>query len=135
MRLFCWYCHSSVTSELPEDSVFRAIAVCPECLEKSSENTNHPANFNRGPFLNSKVWSTADIKRQGDKFEHMGRVWQCIAEDQNVKPGILCIARGYTTGENNEQGWKASIAGFDHLSKNRWLCGNGRVWICVAVEV
>jgi hypothetical protein len=33
MRYFCWCCHKSVTSELPEDSVIRALLVCPECIE------------------------------------------------------------------------------------------------------
>jgi len=34
MRYFCWFCRESVTSELPHDSVIRAILVCPECVEK-----------------------------------------------------------------------------------------------------
>lgn len=42
MKLFCWYCHKSVSTELPDDTLFRAIAVCPECIEKSSEAENHP---------------------------------------------------------------------------------------------
>lgn len=33
MRLFCWYCKKSVSSELGDDAVFRAIAICPECIE------------------------------------------------------------------------------------------------------
>jgi len=37
MRLICWYCHKRVSSELPEHTVFRAIAVCPECLKDSVE--------------------------------------------------------------------------------------------------
>jgi len=32
MRLQCWYCHKSVSSDLPSDAVVRAICVCPECL-------------------------------------------------------------------------------------------------------
>jgi len=42
MRLFCWYCYKSVTNELPESTIFRAIAVCPECLAASPEAENHP---------------------------------------------------------------------------------------------
>jgi hypothetical protein len=42
MRLWCWYCHKSVSSELADDTLFRAIAVCPECIEKSPEAANHP---------------------------------------------------------------------------------------------
>jgi hypothetical protein len=37
MRLFCWYCHKSVSSELPDNAIFRAIAVCPECIARSDE--------------------------------------------------------------------------------------------------
>ena len=42
MRLQCWYCHKAVSSELPKDARFRAIAVCPECIEKSPEAESHP---------------------------------------------------------------------------------------------
>ena len=34
MRGGCWFCQKSVTSELPEDAVIRALLVCPECIEK-----------------------------------------------------------------------------------------------------
>ena len=34
MRYFCWCCHKSVTSELPDDAVVRAISVCPECIQE-----------------------------------------------------------------------------------------------------
>jgi len=34
MKLFCWYCHKPVSTELPEGSIFRATATCPECTEK-----------------------------------------------------------------------------------------------------
>jgi len=33
MRYFCYFCGKSVSSELPEESVIRAILVCPECIE------------------------------------------------------------------------------------------------------
>lgn len=32
MRYYCYTCGKSVTSELPSDSVIRAILVCPECI-------------------------------------------------------------------------------------------------------
>lgn len=34
MRYSCWTCHKSVTSELPDDSVIRAVLICPECIEQ-----------------------------------------------------------------------------------------------------
>ena len=42
MRIQCWYCHKSVSSELPNESFFRAIAVCPECIKNSTEANEHP---------------------------------------------------------------------------------------------
>lgn len=33
MRYHCYICGKSVTTELPNDSVIRAILVCPECIE------------------------------------------------------------------------------------------------------
>jgi DNA-directed RNA polymerase subunit RPC12/RpoP len=33
MRYFCHFCGRSVTTELPDDSVIRAVLVCPECIE------------------------------------------------------------------------------------------------------
>ena len=42
MRLFCWYCFKSVSSELPPNVLFRAIAICPECTAQSSEAAKHP---------------------------------------------------------------------------------------------
>ena len=33
MRYSCWFCGKSVTSEVPNDSVIRALLVCPECIE------------------------------------------------------------------------------------------------------
>ena len=42
MRLFCWYCFKSVSSELPNNTLVRAIAVCPECIAQSTEAAKHP---------------------------------------------------------------------------------------------
>ena len=33
MRLWCWFCHKSVSTELPSDTIVRAVCVCPECIE------------------------------------------------------------------------------------------------------
>lgn len=37
MRILCLYCNKNCTNELPEGTVFRAIAICPECVEKAPE--------------------------------------------------------------------------------------------------
>jgi hypothetical protein len=41
MKITCWYCGEPVSNEI-SDMFFRAIAVCPECLEKSPEAEYHP---------------------------------------------------------------------------------------------
>jgi len=46
MRLWCWYCHKSVSSELSKDVLFRAIAICPECISDSIESVEHPLKIN-----------------------------------------------------------------------------------------
>ena len=33
MRYYCYFCGKSVTSEVPDDTVIRAVLVCPECIE------------------------------------------------------------------------------------------------------
>lgn len=33
MRLHCYFCHKSVSNEVPEETVVRAALVCPECIE------------------------------------------------------------------------------------------------------
>jgi len=33
MRLYCWFCHKSVSNEVPDETVLRAVVVCPECIE------------------------------------------------------------------------------------------------------
>lgn len=34
MFLYCWYCHKPVTNWIPDATIFRATATCPECEEK-----------------------------------------------------------------------------------------------------
>lgn len=33
MRIYCYFCGKSVSSVVPDDTVLRALAVCPECIE------------------------------------------------------------------------------------------------------
>jgi len=33
MRGLCHFCGKSVTTELPDDTIIRALLVCPECIE------------------------------------------------------------------------------------------------------
>lgn len=33
MRLHCWCCGKSVSTDVPDETVLRAVAICPECIE------------------------------------------------------------------------------------------------------
>ena len=33
MRLKCYYCYKSVSTEVPDDTIVRALLVCPECID------------------------------------------------------------------------------------------------------
>jgi hypothetical protein len=37
MRIICFYCHKPVSTELPDNTIFRAIATCPECIESGKD--------------------------------------------------------------------------------------------------
>ena len=43
MRYHCQFCGKSVTSELPDDAVIRAVLICPECLEHADQTLLEPA--------------------------------------------------------------------------------------------
>jgi DNA-directed RNA polymerase subunit RPC12/RpoP len=45
MRYHCHFCGKSVTSELPDDTVIRAILVCPECIEDKRIVIPEPAEL------------------------------------------------------------------------------------------
>lgn len=49
MRIHCFYCSKPVSTELPRDTVFRAIAACPECIEagKDVEDDDTPDPVNQ----------------------------------------------------------------------------------------
>ena len=36
MKLFCIECGKPVSNELPEETIVRAVCICPECIEKQS---------------------------------------------------------------------------------------------------
>jgi hypothetical protein len=32
MRLHCWFCRKSVSNEMPDEIIVRAVCICPECI-------------------------------------------------------------------------------------------------------
>jgi hypothetical protein len=37
MRIHCIECGKVISNELPEDTIIRAVSICPECIEKQDE--------------------------------------------------------------------------------------------------
>jgi hypothetical protein len=35
MRLICFMCGKSVSTEVPDETILRAVCVCPECIPRS----------------------------------------------------------------------------------------------------
>lgn len=48
MRLRCFYCGKSVSTEVPDGTIVRASLECPECIERESTSREYP---NRKPAL------------------------------------------------------------------------------------
>jgi uncharacterized UBP type Zn finger protein len=51
IRLWCFYCHRSVSSELPPTTIFRAIAICPECTAEGRDQEAAQHSGRRAGFL------------------------------------------------------------------------------------
>jgi hypothetical protein len=47
MRLFCFDCHKPVTNKIPDSTIFRAVAICPECVEKEEKQDQLKAENER----------------------------------------------------------------------------------------
>ena len=46
MRLTCYFCGKSVSSEVPTNTTVRALLVCPECIEAGKiEILEPPGNY------------------------------------------------------------------------------------------
>ncbi len=40
MRLYCYFCGKSVSTEVPDSTIVRAVLVCPECIEAERIRVN-----------------------------------------------------------------------------------------------
>lgn len=47
MRLHCWFCGKSVSTEVSEETIVRAALVCPECIPRVLKEhvTDFPKEF------------------------------------------------------------------------------------------
>ena len=45
MRLYCFECGKPVTTDIPDNIIFRGIAQCPECIDKHSPQEPNPLPF------------------------------------------------------------------------------------------
>ena len=84
-RLWCWYCHKSVSTGLPEDFLFRAIAVCPECIKDSDIAKEHPL---------------MKVKIKGEKF--IPRNSMIIKHDSRSSGHFMCVVANCETGDPDE---------------------------------
>jgi len=50
MQLQCWYCGKTVSNHVPDSTVFRATATCPECEQKKAERPQQCAPNEPGAF-------------------------------------------------------------------------------------
>jgi hypothetical protein len=70
MRLRCYYCGKSVSTEVPSETVVRAVLTCPECIEKEDDKLKGLINdlrkeFQMLPMVTTKGMSDA-VKRLVD---------------------------------------------------------------------
>jgi len=56
MRYHCHMCQKSVTSELPPDSVIRAVLICPECIEEKRVIFPDAEDDGRGGENTGREW-------------------------------------------------------------------------------
>ena len=60
MRLRCFECQTTISTEVPDETVVRAIAICPECCEQAAEAVEVTAKFKKVIFANT--WITVPTK-------------------------------------------------------------------------
>jgi hypothetical protein len=78
MRLFCYNCGKSVSSELGDDAVFRAIAVCPECIESGYELPSIGVDFGKGKDLTATQFIDAGKRETVIIYDGKDACKQCL---------------------------------------------------------
>jgi hypothetical protein len=100
MRYFCWTCHKSVSSELPEDSVIRGLIVCPECIEIGTVSFTGDTDMNaRDKDMNRdtkglKRYQIKLIRREDGKWQvtgywEIGKKWENDVLDLDGAPLVF----------------------------------------------
>lgn len=68
MRLYCYGCGKSVSTEVPDETILRAVAICPECVEQNFDVSEDGIPFGT---LREAVerWSVAMRKMRDEEGE------------------------------------------------------------------
>jgi len=70
MRLLCYFCGKSVSNEVPEETVIRAVLACPECVETG--HVNPCAVTGHGPMIVHRTGGpSVQLKNTCGKCGHM----------------------------------------------------------------
>jgi septal ring factor EnvC (AmiA/AmiB activator) len=69
MRLLCFSCGKSVTNELPNDTILRAIATCPECLLKDTDDALQQQVAELQLEVDSKISAWEIMKNTADRYK------------------------------------------------------------------
>lgn len=69
MRLYCYTCGKPVSTEVPDDTVFRAVAECPECCEKGEPGaTRDERSRIRGELLASLEYLRRAVRPEDNRW-------------------------------------------------------------------
>ncbi|MFA7254025.1 MAG: hypothetical protein WC107_05740 [Patescibacteria group bacterium] len=89
MRLLCFSCGKSVTNELPNDTILRAIATCPECLLKDTDDALQQQ-------VSALTEQLADAEQKLDGYKLM---MQSETLEKLDKPELIMIIRDLRSKE------------------------------------
>ena len=80
MRINCFLCGESVSSEVPDGTVFRAIAECPECIQKGGPMENEQLIIEVLMFLLVKGLVPPSLEWPGDLTECAGAMSEALGK-------------------------------------------------------
>ena len=87
MKLICWYCHKPVTGELPDNTIFRGIAICPECIETGKDMEGLDDEIIEALVENAKMRERAiEIAKNTMIFISEGQgIWKEFKQDERSR--------------------------------------------------
>lgn len=85
MRLYCTFCGKSVSTEVPDQTIVRAVFACPECIEKGALQTDACVVGMHDPVIVHRTGGpSAKVKnfcgKCGRKIQNINGVWMLDQE-------------------------------------------------------